>query len=485
METDIATSAIAMTSEPVTCVVEPTQPIATIACLAIADITAIFCSLIAAALARNTLLASSASPSLGTLPAATVLVLCSLTATGLYPGFMINPVEELRRSTLSVTIAFLGLWAATFLLRDLSQSRLTYVLACILTIILIPLFRAMVRSLFSKCDWWGNAVAILGYGVTGKRLLETLTRNPKLGLKPIAILDDNPEQYIDVAPHLISGPLSRCREIAHSKRISYGIICMPGLSREELLHRIDHYGSCFSHILIIPNLIGMTSLGISAKEIGGVVGLEVKRELLRPSSRFAKRLLDLALTVIAAPVILFLVAVFAALTKLEGSGPAFYANERIGYGGKTFRAWKLRSMVVNSDEVLRECLQRDPEMKAEWETTQKLKYDPRLTPIGRIIRKTSIDELPQFWNVLRGEMSVVGPRPMLQSQVTLYGPSFALYTQVRPGITGLWQVSGRNHLSFAERVKLDRYVIQNWSVWLDLYILARTASVVLTGHGAY
>lgn len=121
----------------------------------------------------------------------------------------------------------------------------------------------------------------------------------------------------------------------------------------------------------------------------------------------------------------------------------------------------------------------------QWNATQKLKHDPRVTRVGRLIRKTSIDELPQFLSVLRGDMSLVGPRPILEEQIGMYGPAFDLYKQVRPGISGLWQVSGRNHLSFAERAKLDRYVIQNWSVWLDLYILARTASVVITGHGAY
>ena len=135
--------------------------------------------------------------------------------------------------------------------------------------------------------------------------------------------------------------------------------------------------------------------------------------------------------------------------------------------------------------MLAEYLDENPEEAEYWHRTQKLKCDPRITRVGRIIRKTSIDEVPQFWNVLTGHMSVVGPRPVLPQQVTLYGASFNLYKQVRPGITGLWQVSGRNELPFSERVKLDKYVIQNWSVWLDIYILARTVNVLLTAKGAY
>lgn len=485
IETEFVTSTAASPADSTPSSIRLTRPLRTIACLASSDILAILCSLVVASIVRNALLAGSGWPSLRTLLTALVLVLCSLMASGLYPGVSINPVEELRRSALSIAVAFMGLLASTFLLRDLSQSRFIFILGCALTALLVPLFRTATRRLFSSRSWWGSPVAILGFGTTGKRVLEILTADPRIGLKPIAVLDDRPEQYAGVDGKLIRGPLSRCREITHEQRISYGIVCMPSLSREALLRRIDQYGNCFGHVLVIPNLMGMTSLGVSAKEVGGIVGLELKRELLRPSAQLIKRALDLLITIAAAPVIILLIGIFAVLSKLESRGPLFYANERIGRRGKKFRAWKLRSMVVNADEVLRDYLEKNPEFQEEWETTQKLKRDPRLTRIGRIIRKTSIDELPQFWNVLIGEMSVVGPRPMLQSQIRLYGPSFALYRQVRPGITGLWQVSGRNHLSFAERVELDRYVIQNWSVWLDVYILVRTLAVVVTTHGAY
>jgi Undecaprenyl-phosphate galactose phosphotransferase WbaP len=229
----------------------------------------------------------------------------------------------------------------------------------------------------------------------------------------------------------------------------------------------------------------MTSLGISAKEVGGVIGLEVSQRLLRPSSRFVKRCLDLAIAVAFTPLVAPIVLLSALVIKLEDGGPMFYRNERVGLGGKKFKAWKLRSMVTDGDRVLKRYLAANPSEALHWHAKQKLTRDPRITRIGRIIRKTSIDELPQLWNVLAGEMSIVGPRPILESQVPLYGKSFDLYKQVRPGITGLWQVSGRNHLDFAERARLDKYVIQNWSVWLDMYILARTVTVLLTASGAY
>lgn len=142
-------------------------------------------------------------------------------------------------------------------------------------------------------------------------------------------------------------------------------------------------------------------------------------------------------------------------------------------------------MVKDADEVLKEYLEKHPELREEWERDQKLRSDPRVTRIGRILRQTSLDELPQLWNVLRGEMSLVGPRPIVQDEVIKYGEKFALYIKVKPGMTGLWQVSGRNDTTYQERVNLDTYYIRNWSLWLDLYILARTAWVVLTRKGAY
>jgi Undecaprenyl-phosphate galactose phosphotransferase WbaP len=461
------------------------RPLGTLASLICSDILAFALSLFLAGMLRDLLVSNPARPISGSLLPALMVTLATFTVAGLYPGVCINPVEELRRCSLSLALSFAAIWAATFVLHDLSTSRLVYGLAFLLSASLIPLLRALVRRLFCRRAWWGSQVAILGIGQSGNMLLNTLIKNPQIGLKPFAVLDDDPTRYAAVDPKLIRGPLSRCLEITVEHKISYGIFCMPSLGREEMLRLIDLYGSCFSHVLIIPNLIGMTSLGICAREIGGIVGLEVTRQLLRPSARFAKRTLDLAIALILAPFVILILALFALLIKLEGRGPIFYGNERVGLGGKKFKAWKLRSMQVDGDKILHSYLAEHPDEAHEWHTTQKLKRDPRITRVGALMRKTSIDELPQLWNVVIGQMSVVGPRPMLESQVAMYGDSFNLYKQVRPGITGLWQVSGRNELSFAERVKLDKYVIQNWSVWLDLYILARTAGVVLTAKGAY
>jgi lipopolysaccharide/colanic/teichoic acid biosynthesis glycosyltransferase len=163
----------------------------------------------------------------------------------------------------------------------------------------------------------------------------------------------------------------------------------------------------------------------------------------------------------------------------------FYGQWRIGYGGRRFRAWKFRTMVVNAEQQLEMHLANSPELRREWERDHKLRNDPRVTAIGRFLRKTSLDELPQLANVLIGQMSLVGPRPIVEEEIVKYGDAFRLYLRVRPGLTGLWQVSGRNDTGYAQRVRLDMHYVRNWSPWLDIHLLARTIGVIAGQKGAY
>ena len=163
----------------------------------------------------------------------------------------------------------------------------------------------------------------------------------------------------------------------------------------------------------------------------------------------------------------------------------FYRQSRIGKEGREFKVIKFRTMVENADGVLVKCLEENPELLAEWNLNHKLKDDPRITRVGKILRKLSIDELPQLWNVIKGEMSLVGPRPIVAAEIERYADRIKYYNQVPPGITGLWQVSGRNDVNYEQRVRLDEYYVRNRSIWLNIYILIRTASVVLRRQGAY
>lgn len=171
--------------------------------------------------------------------------------------------------------------------------------------------------------------------------------------------------------------------------------------------------------------------------------------------------------------------------SLDGQGAPIYRQERVGRDGKVFLLFKFRTMVRNADSLLKSCLEKDPVLAMEWAENQKLKDDPRLTVAGRFLRKTSLDELPQIINILRGDMSIVGPRPIVEEEKGRYGRYFQEYCEVSPGLTGLWQISGRNNTTYAQRIAYDHYYINNWSVWLDFWIMARTIPVTLKGYGAY
>ncbi|MDZ4802829.1 MAG: sugar transferase [Bryobacteraceae bacterium] len=202
-------------------------------------------------------------------------------------------------------------------------------------------------------------------------------------------------------------------------------------------------------------------------------------------ARRIKRAMDVVFAVIALVVAAPLFMAIALALVLESGRPILFRQERVGRGNTRFFILKFRSMVADADAVLARYLESDVEAWREWETTRKLRNDPRVTRVGRFLRRTSLDELPQLWNVLRGEMSMAGPRPITETEIRRYGAAFPFYQLIRPGLTGLWQVSGRNDTTYRRRVELDVQYVRRWSPWLDVTLLFRTARVVFVGKGAY
>ena len=414
------------------------------------------------------------------------IFLLAYAVAGLYPGVCISPVDELRRICLSTTFTYLVLGAGIFLFREgETYSRGVFLMAWVLSLLGVLLGRLLVRQWFGPMSWWGYPVLILGAGRTGEMVVRTLKHQPSFGLKPLAVLDDNPNRREDINGVPVMGPLSIAPLLAKEREIHYAIVAMPGVRRERLLTILEQYASTFPHLLMIPDLFGIASLWVGTKDLGGILGLEIRQRLLLPGPRMTKALLDIILTLVVGLLLLPMIAMISMLIKLDSQGPIFYGQKRLGQDGHYFRAWKFRSMVENADDVLAAHLAQDADLRRQWEADQKLRHDPRITRVGRFLRRTSLDELPQLWNVLRGEMSLVGPRPIVDEEIARYAEKYDLYTQVMPGITGLWQVSGRNNVSYPERVNLDAYYVRNWSVWLDIYILLRTIWVVLIGEGAY
>jgi len=274
-------------------------------------------------------------------------------------------------------------------------------------------------------------------------------------------------------------------EFAARSGVYHAVIAMPALSGAEMANIVKKHASQFRHVLVIPGLNGISSVRVEPCALGGMLGLHVTQTLLRRNPQLIKRALDLLVAAIAGLALLPVFAIICLAIWAGSRGAIFYGHARIGRGNRSFKAWKFRTMYPNADQILAAYLEKDWELRREWNRDHKLKNDPRVTLIGRILRKTSLDELPQLWNVWAGDMSFVGPRPIVAAEVARFGDSFEAYSSVRPGITGLWQVSGRNNTTYEERVHLDEFYVRNWSVWLDLYILGCTFNTVLACDGAY
>jgi Undecaprenyl-phosphate galactose phosphotransferase WbaP len=405
-------------------------------------------------------------------------------AFGLYPGIVHNAVTEIRRITTATTSVFLMLTVWTFLIRlGETYSRFVFFASWLLALLLVPTGRVAARKLFARKDWWGYPAVVFGAGETGRLIVRSLQCRPELGLRVQAVIDPRLAQ-----DELYGVPVFRHWEDVALVRlegaVSHAIVALPEMPTAKLLALIEAHTAGFPKVLIIPDFGGLSSLGIEAQDFCRQLALEVRRSLLQPSARIAKRLLDMTLGVVVCLLALPLFLLIYFLLKAEFRGPAFYSQTRLGLGGRTFRIWKFRSMVPNADRILGDYLDGHPELRREWEQDHKLRNDPRITRLGRILRTTSLDELPQLWNVIRGNMSLVGPRPIVDAEIYKYGNAYQLYKQVLPGITGLWQVSGRNNTTYPERIALDSYYVRNWSPWFDLYILGRTIKVVIAHEGA-
>lgn len=377
------------------------------------------------------------------LPALSVFPLLYL-AFGLYPALGLHPALELRQLSLTTSLGSLLLATWTFLSKTGPlYSRFSFLAAFLLTLFLVPLFRAFLRHLLSSKPWWGGGVVVEG---SGKEIDLFLEKAKNLGLKPAPL-----------------GPWT------------YAVV----------VEKVNPTLPPFPRVFVLKPSFDRGVLWAEVRDLGGVGILEIQQNLLLPRNLRLKRALDLVGGVLLLIPFLLLLPVVAFLIYREDKGPIFYRHERVGQGGKRFSLLKFRTMRQDGERILKELLAKNPRSRAEWEETQKLKDDPRVLRIGRFLRRFSLDELPQAVNILKGEMSLVSPRPVTEEELKRYGKEAELYLKVKPGLTGLWQVSGRNHLSYGKRVELDRYYVQNWSAWLDLYILARTVWAVLRKDGAW
>jgi Undecaprenyl-phosphate galactose phosphotransferase WbaP len=403
---------------------------------------------------------------------------------GLYPSYGMSPVERFRRHSYVTIMIFAVLFSWSYLFGAEGWPRGVMLIAFGFALVLPWLVKPFLRRWLHQRGYWGTPVVILGAARTGSLIAESLKRQVTLGLIPVAYLDDDPAKWErDIEGIPVLGPLSESRAL--SRRVRAAVLAMPGMDREKLAQLIRHLP--FSRLIIIPDLFTLQSLWVSSVDMNGVLGLEIKRNLLHRHNRLLKRAIDYLLSIPLALLSLPLLAFFALWIKRVSPGPAFYTQVREGYEGKMIRIWKLRTMHLDAEARLEQTLAGDPVAELEWKRFFKLKDDPRILPgVGALLRKTSLDELPQLFNVLRGEMSLVGPRPFPYYHLERFDPEFREFRRsVMPGITGLWQISERSEGDLEVQETLDSYYVRNWSPWLDIYLLLRTISAVLSAKGAY
>jgi Undecaprenyl-phosphate galactose phosphotransferase WbaP len=366
-------------------------------------------------------------------------------------------------------------------------SRTVVILAWLISLVLFPLVRSLFKRLLIELDLWKKKLIIVGLHPTSVSVIRNIRKYKTMGYEVMAIIDDDPEKIgKSIEGVKILGPFSRLDDIVRFHKSKDIIITTPHLSRKKLKEIISRCEALCDSMWLIPRSGDFITEGIEIEVLGDILSLYVKRNLDKPWNIFIKFIFGKTLTVLllllASPVF----ALIALAVKLDSQGPVFFIQKRIGRNLKEFNLYKFRSMHVGNQKLWQEHLDSHPQAKQEWEEFRKLKsFDPRITRVGRIIRKLSLDELPQLINVLEGKMSLVGPRPYLPEEIVDEEQITKIITRVNPGITGPWQVSGRSDVSFQERLKIDENYIRNWSLWLDIVILLKSVKAVFSRSGAF
>lgn len=410
---------------------------------------------------------------------------------GLYPACGIPYSIEYRRllRTCLVVVASLagGLWLQA---DSIPFSILELSLFAVALILGLSSLRSLARHALQHCDWWTQPVLIVGDTPPMRALYLRLDRCRNEGLRPLGVLFDPQSHWTAEEPCEGGNFIAPICELE-------SVLLRAGACRVAVADSLQVDGLAYHLFQGIPHVILPTELGchpierVRLVEHEGRVELHCHSKLTSPTSLTAKRLMDVAIVLLAIPVWLPVMIVIGLVMKLTDPGPIFFRQHRVGRFGKPFNAIKFRSMVCQADAKLKQYLAEHPELRAEWEATHKLRDDPRVTWIGNLLRKSSLDELPQVFSVLRGDMSLVGPRPIIDCSdydriyIDEHPEVFELYRMVRPGITGLWQISGRNSLPYRHRVLLDRIYLHNWSLTLDIFILWRTLKTAIFREGAY
>jgi Undecaprenyl-phosphate galactose phosphotransferase WbaP len=405
---------------------------------------------------------------------------------GLYPGWKLSSVVELRQIVEAITLAYVTTSIIIFIQGKLTDfSRSVFILSWFFTIFILPIGRFLVRKLISRFPWWGEPVVVIGTMDRIREVALRLKENPRLGLRPVIGLavdgihagEGNPSVERNVIP-ILAWSQKRLDQI-QSAGLQTDILAIPLVDLREAHPKIfKKLENCFKETVFILSDDIFNFMLLQPFDIAGVQAILAKKSYYDKAVLPLKYLLDILIIVIFIIPILVIGGLLALWIRLDSPGPIFYKQQRLGRDQKPFWLFKFRTMLQNADDVLAKMLE-DPNVRAEWEHYHKLKDDKRITRAGRWIRRMGLDELPQMINIILGEMSLVGPRPYLEAELEKMGEAAQILVHVRPGITGWWQVMGRNKIYFQERIRLELYYVSHWSLWLDFYVIIKTFWVVL------
>ena len=396
-----------------------------------------------------------------------------------------DTMKNLFRSiTIGVVVSIVLMYTG-HVINDVSRLFVAFAYICMLVFIFSERF--IVGKILSKAGYLTIPILLVGAGKTAELVKRSLDRMPITTYKIIGYVDDNPKSSSIAKEYSCLGAFKDVESVIKDTGVQTVLICAPGLESKRLVSLINQLQLLVKRVAFVPELFGLPTSNISARGMmeEQAVILRVQNNLARKSNRIIKRMFDIVVTICGGFFILPFMLFIAVIIYLDSEGPIIYKQKRIGQNGKEFNFYKFRSMVKNADTILEEYLNTYESEKIEWQKNFKLKNDPRVTKIGRIIRKTSIDELPQLWNVLIGDMSLVGPRPLLPNEVERYNSYIEDYKLVLPGLTGVWQVSGRSDTTFEQRAIMDSWYIHNWSIWIDIVYLLKTVLAVVKSKGAY
>lgn len=366
-------------------------------------------------------------------------------------------------------------------------SRLFVAMTGVFAFLFLIAGRTALAALLDRYHLFEVPVLLVGGGDEADALLSTLAAHGGCGMHCIGLVTDARVPQKAAARCAVLGHLADLERVIGETGIQNVLVTASGADSDEQVRLVARIQPLVANVVLVPDLAG---LPVANSEIEGIlegrhIFLRFRNNLARRKNLVFKRLFDIVLCLLGAPLVLPVCLAIALAIKHDDGGPVFFAHRRVGQGGKEFPCSKFRTMVTDGDRILADYLAAHPEARKDWENDFKLKDDPRVTKIGAFLRKTSLDELPQVWNVLKGDMSLVGPRPIIRAEIPKYGEHFADFCLVPPGITGMWQVNGRSDTTYEGRVRMDSWYVRNWSVWIDLACLVRTFAVVLRREGAY